>query len=1464
MINELNNNIMRKTKFYLMSIILLMLPALITAQTRPKRLNAVRPLNSIPAKSSQAAKAMSKTSNAPMMVTGDGTQIWGSVIWSQAWTDTEAQYGIYSFNASQYPSLEPIKLNEDFTVNGGGVIYDGKFHFVNYTSSYYCYVYEYNIDDWTPTGNNGMYTYDWLPATDVTYDPVSNKVYACFQDYDGSSWAIGTIDYTSQTRTDIRQITSASDALIAIAANKNGELYGITRASKLVKIDKETGNYTEIGETGVTLEQAFYLQSATFDKRSGKLYWAALLPNDASALFEVDTTTGKATKINDFPNGEEIVALYIPESSAADGAPVRVSDLNIDFPNGQLTGNVTFTMPDKDMAGNELKGNLTYTINVNGSLYATETAAAGEKINKSLTLQKGNNKLTVITENEAGKSDTAKVITWIGYDEPDAVKSVTLNINAESGKADVSWSPVYKGVHNGYIENIKYEVVRQPDNVVVAEATSDTTFTETLPTEAIKRYSYTITPINGSERGASTTSNTVRIGNKYELPYNEDFTDPDVFDSFTIIDSNNDYCSWEIYNGNATYSYSSSNDADDWLLTPEIYIDGLHAVKFSVKAGTTLESYPERIAIYYGTGEDPTKYTELIAPTELTSMETLTAEFLPKAAGNYRIAFHAISEKNHYNLNVTDISLSEGTLLAAPAAVENLTVTAAPNGGKGSTISFIAPTKTYDGNALTGITKIETYRNETLISTISNPAQGSKQTVNDNDDIKDGLYTYRIVAYNDKGKGQLAEDSVYIGEDTPKKPQQLSLRDNGNGTAVLSWTAPGAEGINNGYVNVDSLKYNIYRNSSESADGKLVATTADTAYTLEIPLTGDQALESYSVTAVSSTGESEAETSSRIVTGAAYTVPFNETFSDRSFDNPMWWTDATGIYNFEFMTDPTGEGGSCVYYYARQAGDKAMLSTGKIDIGGTTNPKLKFRVYVSKTQEDADNTLDIIIDKAGTGETDTIKRIKCSEMEDLKWQDISLSLADYIDMPYIAIRFLATGNSTYKYIAFDDVKVEEIPLYDLSVAATAPNSAYKGKPVTVSVDVRNTGDRTANNFNVLLSTADGDVVDQQTVSTLEPQDTTTVKLTYNSKATDPEKVTLTASVDYAYDLEDVNNNADVTVEMIPSILPKATDLTISSDGKTLSWNAPTEDQTNITENFDEYKAWATEGFGDWVTYDGDGGIEYALGNPDNGKLPPIFQTAYAWAIYNPSDYDLDFAKYPNYQPHSGNQFVAAHSASSTWTLPLGHNDDWLISPELSGNAQKISFFVGKYLDESFPDENYEVLYSTTDQNPESFISLANDCVNQGSWYKVEYQLPDGAKYFAIRYVAEDQFCMFVDDITYQAVMPEILGYNIYLNGELVCNVPVTSTSYTLPTESENGTYNVTVVYAVGESAFSNDAQVSTEIQNINIGEQNEVAVYTTDGIKVAEGKNVLANLKEGIYIVLDKSTGKTINFYKHK
>ena len=74
------------------------------------------------------------------------------------------------------------------------------------------------------------------------------------------------------------------------------------------------------------------------------------------------------------------------------------------------------------------------------------------------------------------------------------------------------------------------------------------------------------------------------------------------------------------------------------------------------------------------------------------------------------------------------------------------------------------------------------------------------------------------------------------------------------------------------------------------------------------------------------------------------------------------------------------------------------------------------------------------------------------------------------------------------------------------------------------------------------------------------------------------------------------------------------------------------------------------------------------------------------------------------------------------------NDDWLISPELSGEEQVVSFYV-KSITMAYT-ERFRVLYSRDTKSISDFVKVAeaNYYTPGGKWRKFSVRLPEGAKY----------------------------------------------------------------------------------------------------------------------------------------
>ena len=115
--------------------------------------------------------------------------------------------------------------------------------------------------------------------------------------------------------------------------------------------------------------------------------------------------------------------------------------------------------------------------------------------------------------------------------------------------------------------------------------------------------------------------------------------------------------------------------------------------------------------------------------------------------------------------------------------------------------------------------------------------------------------------------------------------------------------------------------------------------------------------------------------------------------------------------------------------------------------------------------------------------------------------------------------------------------------------------------------------------------------------------------------------------------------------------------------------------------------------------------------------------------------------------HAGLHTTAAHSGSNGFRFSSYSSSDdynqYLISPELTVTGE-LKFYYKRY--SSGTGEVFSVGYSTTTNDVEAFTW--GDTINATTtWQAYTQELPANAKYFAIHYLSEYQYYLYVDDIT---------------------------------------------------------------------------------------------------------------------
>ena len=179
---------------------------------------------------------------------------------------------------------------------------------------------------------------------------------------------------------------------------------------------------------------------------------------------------------------------------------------------------------------------------------------------------------------------------------------------------------------------------------------------------------------------SSYTTNAYRLGT-VALPYALDFDDEDSFNDLTVIDANGDKAEWyreeywyietlDLECTAAMYPYSSTDKADDWLILPAINFE--KGIRYSIEfqVSTASNSYPERLAVYYGTAPSPEALVNPIhEEKEYTIFDPVDekASFVPAEDGMYHIGFHACSEPDGGGLALRNIKVAKSAGSAVDA-----------------------------------------------------------------------------------------------------------------------------------------------------------------------------------------------------------------------------------------------------------------------------------------------------------------------------------------------------------------------------------------------------------------------------------------------------------------------------------------------------------------------------------------------------------------------------------------------------------------------------------------------------------------------------------------------------------------------------------------------------------------------------------------------------------------------------
>jgi PKD repeat protein len=247
-------------------------------------------------------------------------------------------------------------------------------------------------------------------------------------------------------------------------------------------------------------------------------------------------------------------------------------------------------------------------------------------------------------------------------------------------------------------------------------------------------------------------------------------------------------------------------------------------------------------------------------------------------------------------------------------------------------------------------------------------------------------------------------------------------------------------------------------------------------------------------------------------------------------------------------------------------------------------------------------------------------------------------------------------------------------------------------------------------------------------------------------------------------------------------------------------------------DFEACTDWSTD-FTPWTSYDGDVKTTYGSSDCDfTGE-----GTAFGFMAFNPSLAGC-------FSTHGGQR-----CGVSICPVDASESNDWIISPKIQmRNNGSISFWVYSPKPGTWGNETYDVLVSTTNNQPSSFTAIATAEVAPSTWTQKTYSLSaynNQQIYVAIRHRATDKFMMLIDDIELNAGTTSTPTASFTYSPSNICqgspvqftNISQNATSYswsfpggnpatstqTNPVVTFNTTGNYTISLTAYNGSFSN-------------------------------------------------------------
>lgn len=641
----------------------------------------------------------------------------------------------------------------------------------------------------------------------------------------------------------------------------------------------------------------------------------------------------------------------------------------------------------------------------------------------------------------------------------------------------------------------------------------------------------------------------------------------------------------------------------------------------------------------------------------------------------------------------------------------------------------------------------------------------------------------------------------------PMPPTGATLTETGTrGTVRLAWHAP-THDINGTPLDTVKVYYNVYNLDMEPVAERIESTSTE----IKVCSASEKAFAGYVIRSLTSAGEN-VDISCRTpltAVGKSILTPFRESFASAAMENE-WGVDATSSRTSARPTAsygnivPSDSDGGFMLFTCSMVGDSVSLVSEKI-LGEPEDTYLRFMLYV---EPDAANTLRV---KARHREGETLLWEGGNKSISPGWLQVDIPLSEVPTTEWSIIMTAVCGGSGS--VAIDNIEAGKRKPSEPKIVVesfSAPRAVNACTGFTVSANISNTGNADSAPFPLTL-TVEKETGGKSTehlgdCPALAPGTKYTV--TYDDFAGAEEK-----AITYSLSGNAIENDMSIAVEVRRPKFPAVTDFhaTISGDDIIVEWEAPdlktasaesTTDDCELYTPFSigmPYSEVADDYTGGWTTEDWDDSFTHAAEGSDGFPLAYPNATIYkSFMVFSPHLAGAAKEEGITAGPRSGTQCFAAF-ANSDGT----RNDDWLISPRLTGEGQTVRLYARAGSPHS-SQEKFEIWWCPRTTDATEFTRLAELTAVADRWLDYSVTLPDGARHFAVRYVSEGCGALFVDDIQYESEEKfkglKINGYHVYADGERISSTPASGYSYIHEGAAEGSRrkrYSLAVVYDKG-------------------------------------------------------------------